>query len=550
MNKKSLILIMARKGSNDAISRQNLRLVDNKPLIYYIIKTSLEFKKADVIVSTDSDEIKELSLMYGAQVISRPEQLTKNTTSIKEICFHTLKTLKDKNQNYDSCLVLHPKIPLIQLKTIELFFKHLKNNVDTIFGLSDILESKFIFKTKNLNQIIKLDSINHDIGILNKIVSFKVQNFLNNNGKFIGPFQGIKLSKNETHTLRSYHDFGIFEQILSRKKILVRIDSGIKIGMGHVYNMLTILNHFRNDEILIVMQKNRNLGSHKFKENLYNVKSFSTNSELKKIIDDFKPNIIFNDILNTTENYMKNLKKFNSMIVNFEDIGNGRKFANLVFNPIFKDRKKLTQEFYGGKYACVRDEFRIWKNLSLRKNVQKILISFGGTDVSNITKKTLSIIEKDNMKNIEFTVILGHGFKYKNKIKQKIQQLRKNNFKIILVEKSDFLAQHIRETDFAIISNGRTVFEVACMDVPILTISANNREKSHSFVKDKQIGYHMTFQSSTFAKNLLYGINHLISFKNRKKYKNNLEKLDLLNGVNNVVKKINSEYELIKDSLN
>ena len=90
MNKKSLILIMARKGSNDAISRQNIRLVDNKPLIYYIIKTSLEFKKADVIVSTDSDEIKELSLMYGAQVISRPEQLTKNTTSIKEICFHTL----------------------------------------------------------------------------------------------------------------------------------------------------------------------------------------------------------------------------------------------------------------------------------------------------------------------------------------------------------------------------------------------------------------------------------------------------------------------------
>jgi len=550
MNKKSLILIMARKGSNDAISRQNLRLVDNKPLIYYIIKTSLEFKKADVIVSTDSDEIKELSLMYGAQVISRPEQLTKNTTSIKEICFHTLKTLKDKNQNYDSCLVLHPKIPLIQLKTIELFFKHLKNNVDTIFGLSDILESKFIFKTKNLNQIIKLDSINHDIGILNKIVSFKVQNFLNNNGKFIGPFQGIKLSKNETHTLRSYHDFGIFEQILSRKKILVRIDSGIKIGMGHVYNMLTILNHFRNDEILIVMQKNQNLGSHKFKENLYNVKSFSTNSELKKIIDDFKPNIIFNDILNTTENYMKNLKKFNSMIVNFEDIGNGRKFANLVFNPIFKDRKKLTQEFYGGKYACVRDEFRIWKNLSLRKNVQKILISFGGTDVSNITKKTLSIIEKNNMKNIEFTVILGHGFKYKNKIKQKIQQLRKNNFKIILVEKSDFLAQHIRETDFAIISNGRTVFEVACMGVPMLTVSVNDREKSHSFVKDKQIGYHMTFQSSTFTKNLLCGVNHLTSFKNRKKYKNNLEKLDLLNGVNNVVKKINSEYELIKDSLN
>ena len=47
---------MARKGSDDVISRQNLRLVNNKPLLYYIISTALKFKKADVLVSTDSEE--------------------------------------------------------------------------------------------------------------------------------------------------------------------------------------------------------------------------------------------------------------------------------------------------------------------------------------------------------------------------------------------------------------------------------------------------------------------------------------------------------------
>lgn len=50
---------MARAGSDDAISRQNIRLVNNKPLIYYIIKTALQFKNASVVVSTDSDEIKD-----------------------------------------------------------------------------------------------------------------------------------------------------------------------------------------------------------------------------------------------------------------------------------------------------------------------------------------------------------------------------------------------------------------------------------------------------------------------------------------------------------
>ena len=84
--------------------------------------------------------------------------------------------------------------------------------------------------------------------------------FIKNNGTFISPFYGLKLSSDETHSLVSYHDFGTFEQILNRKKILVRIDSTVKIGMGHVFNMLTILNHFRNDEILILMHKNKNLG--------------------------------------------------------------------------------------------------------------------------------------------------------------------------------------------------------------------------------------------------------------------------------------------------
>ena len=40
MKKTNLILIIARKGSKDNISRQNLRLVNEKPLIHYIINTA------------------------------------------------------------------------------------------------------------------------------------------------------------------------------------------------------------------------------------------------------------------------------------------------------------------------------------------------------------------------------------------------------------------------------------------------------------------------------------------------------------------------------
>ena len=125
------------------------------------------------------------------------------------------------------------------------------------------------------------------------------------------------------------------------KKILIRVDGGKKIGLGHVYNMLTILHYLRNEQILIVMNKKNKLGSSKFKEQKYKIKFFQNDSELFKIISNFEPDIIFNDILNTRINYMKRIKKLSSMIVNFEDVGEGRAYADLVFNPIFNKKKML-----------------------------------------------------------------------------------------------------------------------------------------------------------------------------------------------------------------
>jgi len=543
MKNKLLILIMARKGSRDSISRQNLRLVKDKPLIHYVLQSSLQFHQADVFVSTDSEEIAEYSLMNGAQVIHRPKYLTKNSTSVKEICYHALKHLKKKGIAYEKCLVLHPKFPLIEQKTLKKFFRYLKDDIQTVFGITQIVNPKLNYTAKiNSNSLLELKPLNKNSALLNRIVSFKTENFLKQKGKFVGPYHGLHLSDNELYSLSRYHDFKIFEQILDRKRILIRIDATIEIGLGHVYNMLTILNHLRNEEILIVMNKNKTIGSNKFKEHLYNVKFFSNDSQLNKIISNFKPNIIFNDILNTSQSYMSKLKQFNLMIVNFEDLGIGRKHADLVFNPIFSQKKPLTKEFYGGNYACVRDEFRIWSNDIFRKDVKKILISFGGTDPVKITSKVLESINTDSLKEIEFTVILGYGFQHKNDIKVKSANLKKNGFKIKLVEKSDFLAKYLRDTDFAIISNGRTVFEVACMAVPVLSVSVNEREKSHSFVKDNNIGTHMVFSKNTFSKNLSVNIQHMLKSENRKKYKSNLKKLELLNGVERVIKIINDEY--------
>jgi spore coat polysaccharide biosynthesis predicted glycosyltransferase SpsG len=328
------------------------------------------------------------------------------------------------------------------------------------------------------------------------------------------------------------------------KKILIRVDGSKKIGLGHIYNMLTILHYFRTEKILVVMNKKNKLGSSKFKDQKYKVKFFQNDSKLIEIISNFQPDIIFNDILNTKTNYMKKIRKMSLMIVNFEDVGPGRAYADLVFNPIFNKKKMLTKEFYGGKFACVRDEFRLWTSNILRKDVKKILVSFGGTDPTQITTKIFKVIENLSLKNIEFIIMLGFGFEHKKEIKKDANRLIKNGFAIKLIEKSDLLAKYIRYADFAIVSNGRTVFEVASMQVPILSVAVNDREKSHTFVRDEKIGKHINYNPTSFTKELSCNIEYLLEYKNRKNFKSKLKKLELLYGVETVIDIINNEFKL------
>ena len=151
------------------------------------------------------------------------------------------------------------------------------------------------------------------------------------------------------------------------KKILVIVDGSYEIGLGHVYNMLTILNHLRDNEILIVMKKSADIGKHKFKQQNYSMSFYTNQNQLLKIIQKFKPDIIFNDILNTTSEYMKIINPFTNLIVNFEDLGSGASQADLVFNPIFELPKLKENTFSGFNYACVRDEFYLWKSNETRK---------------------------------------------------------------------------------------------------------------------------------------------------------------------------------------
>jgi len=535
---KNLILVFARGGSKKTL-HLNLRLINDKPLFYFILKSALDSNIADVYVSSDSQIINELAVKYGAKFIPRPKSLIDDNTPFGKIASQSLKYLSNKGIEYEKCLILTPVFPLISKFTIKKFFNNLNNKINTIIGFSDDSQRYGLFSrtnkklpliSKNDNQIVKT----------NKIIAFNCKTF--SSYVFQKPFYGISIPKIESITVIDYHDLSRIETILSQKRILVRVDGHRTIGLGHVYNVLTILNHLRENQIIIVMNKRKNLGDVLLKLQGYNVKYFTNNDEFFEIVNNFQPNIIINDILNTSKNYVQKLTK-SSFVINFEDEGNGKNYANLVFNPIFSNKKNNTKIFYGHKYACVRDDFRYWGISVPKKKLEKILITFGGTDSSNITTKILKVIQDLPLKDIKIIVILGIGYSEPKKIKSQISTMNSMGFHIEVIINSQLMTKHISESDFVISSNGRTVFEIGSLGVPMITISVTPREEFHPFSKETGGGIHLGYHKKLSKIELSNSIMKMMNYNTRKKYFENLRKLDLLTNINTVIDIINSEYD-------
>jgi len=123
MKKKPRILgVTLARGGSKSIPKKNIKLINGKPLIYYTITEALKSSFLDrYIVSTDDDEIKEISLSYGAEVpFLRPKNLSTDQASSASAIKHAVNYAeKDEGVNYDYVIELMCTNPLKNAQDID-----------------------------------------------------------------------------------------------------------------------------------------------------------------------------------------------------------------------------------------------------------------------------------------------------------------------------------------------------------------------------------------------------------------------------------------------
>ncbi|MCJ7471358.1 MAG: acylneuraminate cytidylyltransferase family protein [Actinobacteria bacterium] len=141
-----IVAVIPARGGSKGIPRKNIIDFCGKPLIAWSILQSKNCKMIDeVYVSSDDDEIIDISCTYGAKAINRPRELATDFSTTEEALLHAVSIIEEK-ADIDIVVFLQATSPLRGKKDIEEALTEFRTQkVDSLFSAAK-LEDFFIWK--------------------------------------------------------------------------------------------------------------------------------------------------------------------------------------------------------------------------------------------------------------------------------------------------------------------------------------------------------------------------------------------------------------------
>jgi CMP-N,N'-diacetyllegionaminic acid synthase len=233
MKNKNLAIIPARSGSK-GLPGKNIRQLIDKPLIAWSIEQALASKYiSDVIVSTDSEEIAEIAISYGAKVpFLRPAYLAEDHSSTSDVLIHVIEELGKQNEFFEYVFLLEPTSPLRETKDIDSAFDTLLNtpSAKSIVGVCrteaqhpdfcvSLNEKGFLESTNNF-KVIRRQDIKEIFYFEGSIYISEINNYLKSKSFYHDKCLAYLFPKWKSFEIDDITDFVIVEALLKSNHLL------------------------------------------------------------------------------------------------------------------------------------------------------------------------------------------------------------------------------------------------------------------------------------------------------------------------------------------
>jgi len=145
MNDLKVLAVITARGGSKGIPRKNIKDLAGKPLIAWTIEAAKgSVLLNDFLVSTDDQEIADISRQFGAPVpFLRPPELATDTATSMAVVQHALVWMKEnEGKTYDALMILQPTSPLRTSEDIDGCIEKMRqtdcDSVMAMYRLSDL----------------------------------------------------------------------------------------------------------------------------------------------------------------------------------------------------------------------------------------------------------------------------------------------------------------------------------------------------------------------------------------------------------------------------
>lgn len=254
------------------------------------------------------------------------------------------------------------------------------------------------------------------------------------------------------------------------KRIIFLTEGGLKIGFGHLTRCIALYQAFLekgflstfivhgDDSVINVLhdvpflRKNWLNGIECIKSTIENsiiiVDTFSISDKLLIQLSDISKITILDDFIRRDHH--------NKLVIDWT-INTENKF--------YIHKNPTSRYLLGHKFIALRHPFWNCPKYFVKPKIENVLITLGSGDIRNLIPHISNMLQKNNPAVMK-TIIVGSS----NQNKKTIEDLIDNKTTIIFDANADEMRINMMKADIAIASGGQTLYELACVGLPTISI--------------------------------------------------------------------------------
>jgi len=269
-------------------------------------------------------------------------------------------------------------------------------------------------------------------------------------------------------------------------RIAIRVDGSHQIGMGHVFRMVNLTMALRKegiDDITFYSRADRQVARWLDEKDI-NLELLELDGKIQPPINTMSKlhnvDLLINDLLDTSVDYMTEMSNADCCIVNFDDNGPGRFLADCRINALpckmeSQENGDSARLYQGPDYLLLGEEFsRHTPIRTINRDPKSILVTLGGSDTyGNILPVIAALQRIDKLQQVD--VIIGPAFRCQDKLTEQLADDKRFTVQSSVPSIADIMRRH----ELAVVGGGITLFEAAACALPTIAVASEDFERTN-----------------------------------------------------------------------